>query len=139
MRDKRVPKHNVSFLAYYSKYRVQLGEHEAIKYNRVIENIGNGYNSFTGKFTAPVSGIYSFSVSMMSDSSNYMQLGIMKNRQLLTTLFTNAKTFPQSSNTINVSLQRGDTMWIQRRSGRMLHAHNLDRYNTFSGVLVSLM
>lgn len=33
-----------------------------IVYNSAAYNIGNGYNTSTGKFTAPVSGMYSFTV-----------------------------------------------------------------------------
>ncbi|KAK3087222.1 hypothetical protein FSP39_003297 [Pinctada imbricata] len=75
----------------------------------------------------------------MSEPTNQMHLGIMKNNQLLVVLFSNAKTHPQASNTLNLFLKRNDTVWVQRRSGRVLHAHSAGPYNVFSGVLVTRM
>ena len=50
--------------------------HDAIKFNDVTLNIGNGYNPSTGKFTAPVDGIYQISVSYLQRNGykSYVQL-----------------------------------------------------------------
>ncbi|KAK3107425.1 hypothetical protein FSP39_014298, partial [Pinctada imbricata] len=128
-----------SFLAWYSKHNKQLGNNEAVKYNQVIENLGNGYSPSTGKFTAPVTGIYSISVTMMSARTNFMHLRIMKNSQFLTALFSNKETYPQASTTLNVFLKKGDTAWVQRQTGRVLEAHMNGRFNVFSGVLITPM
>lgn len=40
-----------------------------VAFNNVLFNVGNGYNSSTGNFTAPVSGYYLVSASFMSSAS----------------------------------------------------------------------
>ncbi|KAK3104597.1 hypothetical protein FSP39_005870 [Pinctada imbricata] len=76
---------------------------------------------------------------MMSAPKNHMHLGIMKNSQTLTVLFSNKNTYPQASTTLNVFLSKGDTAWVQRHSGRVLEAHMNGRFNVFSGVLITPM
>ena len=49
----------------------------AVNYDSVPNNQGNHFNNSTGKFIAPVSGIYSMTVHMgYKSASNYVGLGI---------------------------------------------------------------
>ncbi|XP_060579761.1 heavy metal-binding protein HIP-like [Ruditapes philippinarum] len=48
----------VAFTAYLDHPLKGLNPVTTIKFNKIITNSGNGYNTFTGIFTAPVSGIY---------------------------------------------------------------------------------
>ncbi|KAK3105598.1 hypothetical protein FSP39_001435 [Pinctada imbricata] len=121
-----------------SKPNVTLGNSEAVKFDQVIENIGGGYNPATGKFTAPVSGIYSISVSIMSEPTNEMHLGIMRNDVRLSVVYSNKGTYPQATNTLNFSMKKGDTAWVQRITGRVLHAPANMPYNVFTAVLIAM-
>lgn len=57
-----------------------------VAFNNVLYNIGNGYNSSTGNFTAPVSGYYLVSAGFMSSAS---QSGFM----VIETSYNNAITY----------------------------------------------
>lgn len=52
----------VHFLA--SKSNGDVGATADIAFNNVTENVGSGYNSSTGVFTAPVAGLYFFSAGV---------------------------------------------------------------------------
>ena len=51
-----------------------------ITYNQLVTNVGNGMNINTGRFKAPLPGIYYFSFSGRTDtSSHYIYIDIWKN------------------------------------------------------------
>jgi hypothetical protein len=49
---------------------------QAIKYDRVLLNDGAGYNSYTGAFTAPISGTYLFIFQFDSRVHTFVRLNV---------------------------------------------------------------
>ena len=47
---------------------------DTVKFADVKQNIGGGYDSSTGNFTCPISGVYNFAVHLMSSSGTYMEV-----------------------------------------------------------------
>ena len=47
-----------------------------LDFERAIINHGNGMDPFTGKFTAPVNGVYVFHFSGTAKSSTYLQVSM---------------------------------------------------------------
>ena len=116
-----------------------VGHNESVKYNNVLANLGDGYNNHTGQFTAPYSGIYIMSASIMAQPTNELNFKIVKNGQMLSRIFSNKDTFPLASQTFNLPLQKGDQIWVQGDVGRELHSYPAGPYNIFSGALINVL
>lgn len=104
---------------------------DPIIWDQVGSNIGNCYNSSTGRFTAPIAGRYSFSLNCMSTGSNatlYMVYGGQ-------TFYLN---IPSGSTTgcasIIISLAANDSAYV-RVAGGQINSSNGDN-NAWSGMLI---
>ena len=111
-----------------------LGDRQAVRYDKIITNIGNGYDSRDGHFSAPVSGIYTFTVTGMGIGTSTIWLAIVKNDIELARVYTTTDDADSSSVTAHTHLNQGDRVWIQNAgpSGSQTHPGT---YNYFSGIL----
>lgn len=116
-----------------------VGARAVVRYDHVVTNLGGAYQRTTGIFTAPYRGLYSFSCSLMSSTSNYVHLEIVKNGKRVSTLFSAAHTFPQSSQTIYLVLNQGDHIWMQNLNTFQAKLHETVGYNVFSGIFIREM
>ena len=67
---KRYAQNTVAFFATIDFISIDhLGLHQNIVFEDVVTNIGNAYDNQHGVFNAPVSGLYIFTTSLMSDHS----------------------------------------------------------------------
>ncbi|XP_052791903.1 complement C1q-like protein 3 [Mya arenaria] len=64
---------NAAISVYLSQSKQHM-TNEAIKFDRILLNDGNVYNTFTGAFTAPLSGIYLFTYHFDSTTSTFVRL-----------------------------------------------------------------
>lgn len=85
----------------------------AVKYDHVVTNLGGAYQPSTGIFTAPYDGLYSISCTLMSDKSNTVYLEMVKNGERLSMVCAAPYTYPQSSQTLHLILNKGDRVWMQ--------------------------
>ncbi|XP_036392509.1 cerebellin 18 [Megalops cyprinoides] len=113
-----------------------------IPYNVISLNQGNGYNPALGAFTAPRTGLYSFSFTAYSDVIDatarlYHQVRLMKNGQVVASVWEDNREDSEDSGTQTVllSLNRGCQVYVELQSGRQL-CNDLANHNTFSGYLV---
>lgn len=125
-------------VADYSPSRQQV-----MVFTSVMQNIGNGYDSSTGIFTAPVNGTYMFNVQLCVHSNNWaqFQLAVDSSSDIIAAfghynsdggdLFTTTTVYP---------LSVGQQIWVQsyRNSGstNVLFDSGTDCWCQFSGSLV---
>ncbi|XP_062602483.1 collagen alpha-2(VIII) chain-like isoform X2 [Saccostrea cucullata] len=89
-----------------------------LKFDKVLFNRGNGYNDTAGVFTAPVQGVYSFTLTLgpytPKTAPDLFRVQIMKNREIVRYLYIEWKGswLKKSENTI-VELQVGDEVDVR--------------------------
>ncbi|XP_052788479.1 semaphorin-5A-like [Mya arenaria] len=116
---------------------------QTIIFSEMLFNVGEGYNSSTGKFTAPVTGIYLFTVNLCPLRSGYIFYAVVAKEDVV----ANGHSFNVSGyncvsgNTI-VQINANDIVYVKSTYNldKLLHNELHDRYdaksNSFSGVLL---
>uniref|UniRef100_A0A8W8MAV7 C1q domain-containing protein n=1 Tax=Magallana gigas TaxID=29159 RepID=A0A8W8MAV7_MAGGI len=86
-----------------------------IKFGKVEFNDGNGYYPSTGKFTAPVDGIYSFlwTYHIKKGSSVYLCGFVNGKLRAYTGTHLNATPWQNKSAHFVAKLKRGDQFWVE--------------------------
>jgi len=111
-----------------------------IVWNVVEVNQGNGYDSSTGRFHAPISGLYFFSVyAMTNDTANNFGIRAAKNGNLYLkfwpyTHHSGASPHKHVSGSHIVPMVQGDTFEFQVQTGTMYGGGNA--HNSFVGYLI---
>ncbi|XP_072319110.1 cerebellin-1-like [Eucyclogobius newberryi] len=136
---------NVAFTAFLGENYKCIGPFErnvTIPYDVIYLNEGSGYNSVMGLFTAPVSGVYSFSLSVYSRLQRagehmYHKVQLMRNGRAEVSVWEdNAEDMEDSSShRVLLSLQQGDQVYAELVQDRKL-CGNIQGLNSFSGYLV---
>jgi len=128
----------VAFLATLTSHILHAGQNQPIVFDRVVTNVGNAYNPHLGAFTAPVAGIYVFSVSLLSIAGHTTHYQIKKNNNFISNIYLRtppgAGEYESTSQTVVLQLTKGDDVTLRNMDGdESLHGIN---YSTFAGFLV---
>ena len=109
---------------------------DILVFPHVITNDGNGYDPSTGKFTASKKGTYVFSVNVNSYNTNYVYFDIVRNGiSKVRTLSHNSASYQTGTNIAVLVLEKGDSVWVKRQSGKGYHTQSVP-ITTFSGFLL---
>ena len=141
---------NVAFSSYLTspKPRIYHMSNETIlRFDGIILNDGDCYNSETGTFTAPVRGTYLLTVNFSSyPGYGVVNLIINGNIKLIGAVaespgsyLGNADYHMMSQNSAVVRLYEGDAVWIQTdvmTYNTFYSNESCCRYTTFSGTLI---
>nr|KAG5706345.1 hypothetical protein BaRGS_033106 [Batillaria attramentaria] len=96
-----------------------LGVGQILKFDRVLYNVGNGYDPTTGYFTAPSAGTYAFYNRVMVHAApgDLIQTAMYKGNILLA--YADACCHAEDSGTtmVTMHLSKGETVHIQVHSG----------------------
>lgn len=111
-----------------------------IIFSDTIFNIGEAYSTDTGIFTAPVKGVYIFSLFLCRKATKFVNFIIMKDGvELLKGTQRENSEYDCSSATVAAIVDKDETVytkikWAPSRDGELYKDSNLR--NTFSGILI---
>ncbi|XP_003454798.2 complement C1q-like protein 3 [Oreochromis niloticus] len=105
-------------------------------YDTVLVNIGNAYSPVTGIFTAPVSGVYFFTIFSHAGGRHETWLHLYKNNEVILHIHDHPSTDPADNggNAAFLQLQQGDTVYVRLKANT--HVYKARTVTTFSGFLV---
>ena len=138
------PEHRAGFhvdlgLKPYGSYNAS--KWRPVQFNRVLTNVGNGYDQKTGIFTAPFSGLYTFHLHFIGGLHNgSTDLGLYAGGQVIAVAFAegeNKDDNDQGSCTAVVDLLRGDEVSVKFYYGNPQIWGS--RLTSFSGCLFTLI
>ncbi|XP_026060800.1 complement C1q tumor necrosis factor-related protein 6 [Carassius auratus] len=139
---KRKEEYNVAFAATLGN-RGDVGPFNTdvtLVYQKVFLNAGSRYNTGTGIFTAPVKGVYFFSLSGHNKTTKPMGLRLIKNGEPLIILYNHPLTdagirYETLSNSITLMLEKGDQVFVRLLANTWVF-DNTDNLTLFTGHLV---
>ena len=138
---KDVATERVAFSTYRDNSIQHMGQGHHIICNQVLLNDGNHYNSFTGTFTIPQTGVYLLTFSFVVQSINdvtEVRL-VVNNREIVDAVGQVLGKFQRSSsaNTAIIRLNQGESVWLEtlRQDSEVISGQGY-RWTTFSGVLL---
>lgn len=108
-----------------------------VKFDHVMTNIGSGYDTMKGIFTAPSDGYYMFICSFLT-ANGYVNIRIMKNKNEIVRSYASQTRREEDSGLITaiVDLKQGDQIGVKlvpRWTTGLLRG---DLYSVFSGFMV---
>ena len=108
---------------------------QVLAYNDVDVNVGNGYPSNDGIFTAPVSGVYVFTATIVSNVAEWTGLELVVNGIGKGTITSGDGDFHQTSSTIIAQVFAGQHVYTRviTMSGCNLISHIGHGTSSFSG------
>nr|KAG5701225.1 hypothetical protein BaRGS_008601 [Batillaria attramentaria] len=131
---------HIAFHAEFSKDPVPLGPSAPIILDRVVTNVGSGYDAGTGSFRAPTSGTYMFVVNYMGDLNTYMYVNLMVDNDVIDYSISHGdgNTWDHVSESVVLHLAAGQRVWLKRGAEqsvtKSMRGHH---WTTFSGFLIN--
>ncbi|XP_062576236.1 uncharacterized protein LOC134238128 [Saccostrea cucullata] len=136
----------VGFSAILTKHASVSGG-SAVLYDKTITNIGSGYNTTTGTFTAPVEGTYLFHFHALAHENTDFWLELFHNEHYVISSYGYTEgSYADAGNTAVLHLKKGYIRhsknqlsrpgYIRSRTARLYGASN-ELYTTFCGALLS--
>ncbi|XP_032888486.1 complement C1q tumor necrosis factor-related protein 3 isoform X1 [Amblyraja radiata] len=112
-------------------------QNSGIIFSSVETNVGNYFDVMTGRFSAPIAGVYFFIFNMMKhEDVEETTVYLMHNGNAIITMFSSESKgkHDTAGNSGVVKLDTGDEVWLRMGNGALHGDHQ--RYCTFSGFLL---
>ncbi|XP_069107912.1 heavy metal-binding protein HIP-like [Argopecten irradians] len=131
-----------AFSVQTSHHDESLITHQTVLFPRVILNEGSAYDNLTGVFTCPESGVYHFSVTIMTFFNGEVETELVVNgNQVMLNYAGGNLRYNQGTNSVLVRLDVGDRVWVRILNNPTINkdgAINIhgQSWSTFAGFLI---
>ena len=132
---------HIAFSAYLGSTTDHYMTGHVVKCDQVLLNDGQAYNTYTGIFTVPETGVYLLTFSITTDLlDHWMTVQMIVNNRMIVEASIDTKYVQHSEmggNTVIVRLNQGESVWLQisdSSNGKLFGGTRRD--TTFSGVLL---
>ncbi|XP_062582947.1 uncharacterized protein LOC134244707 [Saccostrea cucullata] len=130
----------VAFTAGRSFSRPTFTPGEIIVFDKIVYQVGGGYNPTKGVFTAPKAGLYVIFCTVVANSDNTFWTkikinGVVKAGVMAVVTHSNADVYQSASNLVVHQLQVGDRVWIEMYTGTTMYSEFPD--TTFSVIMIN--
>ncbi|XP_069109616.1 uncharacterized protein, partial [Argopecten irradians] len=76
------------------------GDHQIVVFDTIVTNVGNGYDSRHGHFTAPASGLYAFAITILCHASESpVHAAIIRDCEMVGNAHSNVDNYDSGSTT----------------------------------------
>jgi hypothetical protein len=93
-----------------------MAAHAVVVFGKATLNIGGGYDTSTGKFTAPKDGTYSFTWSISTHAGYFFTTEIVIDNKLIASNHVNGGSYANhetASATAIINMKKMDKVWIR--------------------------
>ena len=129
------------FYAWNSQTLSKIAQGTVLVFDNAITNSGNGYNTSTGVFRAPIASAYVFSWTIVSERGNRINIALEKNGVYYGMSQSDGVTTQDNgsgSNTAVIELKAGEEVHLEVNDGDDPSTHQVfgGGFSTFSGWLL---
>ncbi|XP_063434094.1 cerebellin-2-like [Mytilus trossulus] len=126
-----------AFAASLSSYTKTYKTNESVLFDKVWANIGNGYDASSGIFTAPKSGVYQFSCTIMRFKDS-IKVHLFQNEKKTVAIYPGSGSLyiPGSLNIV-LQVKKGDKVFIRNERNQQIYSESGSQFSMFSGFMIS--
>ncbi|XP_056016677.1 uncharacterized protein LOC125673173 [Ostrea edulis] len=106
----------VAFSAYVPAYETDISKDHTIKFDRIVTNIDNHYNPYSGIFTAPQHGIYVFTWNLYCFNDGHIYSQVVVNSNAVGAMYTTAEgatNIRTTTGIVVVEVNQGDVVFVR--------------------------
>ncbi|XP_041361346.1 complement C1q tumor necrosis factor-related protein 3-like [Gigantopelta aegis] len=108
---------SVMFMAHFSTNQTNVRNDTALVFDKAELNVGHAYNKASGKFVAPMLGVYMFHSQIQGHNDGVVYVRMRKNGEDVAEIYTakdDGKRDESGSTHALLLLGTGDEVWMQR-------------------------
>ena len=128
----------VAFFATLSNNVMNLGVGQNVKFDRIITNVGSAYNEHVGAFAAPVSGVYVFMSTLLSNQGHNAHFQLVRNGNFICNMYAGGVgaygggNYDTSAGSFVLYLNKGDAIAIHNQDpGENLYGYDQSYFSGF--------